>query len=302
MYQIKIINLKEFSEVHYKLSDMLIKKIHKEKFLEMGYPRCDNFKELVSEIEIYKNTLENSLIAIYDERHFIGLIGLLFSPENEFAYLIGPLLGKEYHSEENVRQIIEKYLVKYAKQFKKIQVVISDNNIVSKKVIQSLGWTYKKTQKEMCFDLVNWKSQYIKLSCIETVSICDSKMKAEAMNVFYNVFNWEESSDIEEELFTEGKVAVYRDSNAECVGVVQFCMVEGTNFSRLEYVGVKSNCRSQGVGASLIRHVLNESEKRGKEKVFLSTDFDNQAANLYQKLGFYETVISQIYEGCGFNG
>ena len=43
----------------------------------------------------------------------------------------------------------------------------------------------------------------------------------------------------------------------------------------------------------MINYVINDS--RAMEKIYLSTDIKNNAANLYSKVGFYDTVVSNIY-------
>ncbi|MCB2300838.1 GNAT family N-acetyltransferase [Clostridium tagluense] len=54
---------------------------------ELGYPRCDNLGELLAEIELYENTLENSLFIIsYDDKP-IALGGYLYTEGDDECYL-----------------------------------------------------------------------------------------------------------------------------------------------------------------------------------------------------------------------
>jgi GNAT superfamily N-acetyltransferase len=44
--------------------------------------------------------------------------------------------------------------------------------------------------------------------------------------------------------------------------------------------------RNQGVGAEIVRWVVEEARRRGRRRVFLEVRVDNPARRLYQRLGF----------------
>lgn len=62
----------------------------------------------------------------------------------------------------------------------------------------------------------------------------------------------------------------------------------GADVAGLFSIGVMPELQSTGAGKALVRAFLDEAQKRGCKKVFLTTDADgNEAVNsFYQKLGF----------------
>lgn len=279
----------------YSNADSLIKAttIHKE--LETGYPRCDDFSELIAEIELYDNNVENSLNAVFNDNQFVGIIGMLFEPGDDFGYLIGPIFKEEYHTENNIIKTVSAYKENIKEQFKTIKTVVSENNNMYKAGIEKLNWKYLKTQREMCYDL-DVNKTIRKNYLIKGFSKDNHSDRNGIISIFKNSFNWSESDKRENEIFEVGEIAVYRSMDNEILGAVNYCMVEGTNFSRVEYVAVDPLNRQKGIGADLVNYVLNESFERGKEKVYLSTDYESKAVNLYERLGFYNTIASRIYQ------
>jgi ribosomal protein S18 acetylase RimI-like enzyme len=47
---------------------------------------------------------------------------------------------------------------------------------------------------------------------------------------------------------------------------------------------------------NLLLDKIKDSARKKKKYIYLSTEKSNQAVSLYKKVGFYDTVISKIYE------
>ena len=50
----------------------------------------------------------------------------------------------------------------------------------------------------------------------------------------------------------------------------------------------------------MINHVINNSIDNKVTCIYLNTGINNNAANLYKTTGFYDTVVSNIYERSSF--
>lgn len=95
---------------------------------EIGYPDCENLSELLSELELYRNTLEESICLIEYKNIPIALGGFLYTPGESEGYLIGLICAEEYCNKENIKVIIELILNSKKKIFTKVDAVISKNN------------------------------------------------------------------------------------------------------------------------------------------------------------------------------
>lgn len=68
----------------------------------------------------------------------------------------------------------------------------------------------------------------------------------------------------------------------------------------IECVAVVEQARGRGVGAALMRHIINEARTGGLESIGISVTIGNQAAErLYQSVGFqpYVSYFSEYYDG-----
>jgi ribosomal protein S18 acetylase RimI-like enzyme len=68
----------------------------------------------------------------------------------------------------------------------------------------------------------------------------------------------------------------------------------------IECVAVVEQARGRGVGAALMRHIIDEARAGGLKSIGISVTIGNQAAErLYQSVGFqpYITYFSEYYDG-----
>jgi ribosomal protein S18 acetylase RimI-like enzyme len=71
------------------------------------------------------------------------------------------------------------------------------------------------------------------------------------------------------------------------VGTVSIAEAESPRRSlHLFALEVVNQERNRGIGATIIRQVIEEARRRGRERVFLEVRVDNPARRLYQRLGF----------------
>jgi len=84
--------------------------------------------------------------------------------------------------------------------------------------------------------------------------------------------------------FRELLAAVLED---EVVGTVSIGESERPPRSlHLFALEVASARRNQGIGAEIVRGVVEEARRRGRRRVYLEVRIDNPARRLYQRLGF----------------
>jgi len=287
--------IKYNAEDNRKFIDELLKCSNENCELGIGYPRCDDLGELIAEVELYDNTLNNSICVIYDEEKPIAIGGWLYTEGESEGYFIGPIVIKEYFNEENVKNIINLILESKKYHFVDLKGVCTESNKILNKCYKDIGWKYKNTCREMCYDLdntikeVKWEvNEFSK----DKVSECD-----DIFNILDTTFNWNGNRENYDELLRNGyNVGCILEGNEKIIGLVVWAYLKDVDFSRLEYIVVHENYRNKGIGESLINYVINDSEKKSVKKIYLSTEINNKAANLYSKTGFYDTVVSNIYE------
>jgi ribosomal-protein-alanine N-acetyltransferase len=65
----------------------------------------------------------------------------------------------------------------------------------------------------------------------------------------------------------------------------------------MEVVIVKMSERGQGIGKMLIKHVIDEAEKKGCHVIKLETGVSWQARLVYEKMGFHIRAVLPNYYG-----
>lgn len=260
----------------------------------IGYPRCEDFGELLSEVKLYYNTLNNSICIVYDEEKPIAIGGFLYTDGESEGYFIGPIVSKEYYNKENVMDIMNIILKSKKYNFEALKGVCTEENQILNKCYIDAGWIYRNTNREMCYTIKNetkevkWKINELSkdklLECDEVFQILDRTFKWNGNREEYTEF-----------LKDEYKVACVLEDTKN-IGVVVWSYLNDVDFSRLDYIVVDDNYRKKGIGESMINYVINDSKKKGVKNIYLSTGINNKAANVYSKAGFYDTVISSVYE------
>lgn len=277
---------------HRNFIDEILSFTNKDNKYGIGYPRCDDFNELESEIEVYENTIDKSICLIFHDENLVGLGGFLYTEGDSTGYFIGPLLKKEYYTKENVKEIINLIIKDSTYNFKLLISVPLEENVVLNQAFLEDGWTYKNTQREMCFD-INEGEREVKYS-IKEMDRSELEGNEEIFRILNKTFKWEDDRENYEELLREEyKTGCVFYENKKIIGLVVWAFLQDVKFSRLEYLVVDKKFRGRGIGESMINYVINDS--RAMEKIYLSTDIKNNAANLYSKVGFYDTVVSNIY-------
>jgi len=77
------------------------------------------------------------------------------------------------------------------------------------------------------------------------------------------------------------------ERDGELVGTVSIAETERLRRSlHLFALEVAEALRNQGVGADMLRWVIDEARRRGRRRVFLEVRIDNPARRLYHRLGF----------------
>ncbi|MBU3130745.1 GNAT family N-acetyltransferase [Clostridium tagluense] len=271
---------------------------------ELGYPRCDNLGELLAEIELYENTLENSLFIIsYDDKP-IALGGYLYTEGDDEGYFIGPIIKEEYYNKENIKAIINLILdVKkdVLNEFKvNLEAVLSKNNKLLNECYLELEWDYKRTVREMRYDIDGVKKETLQWRITEFYKN-DYIIMNDIFKLLDKTFNWNGNHEKINELLKEDyRVGCVFDKENNVLGVVCWAYLKEVDFSRLEYLVVKEQYRKNRIGEAMINHVINDSIDNKVTCIYLNTGINNNAANLYKKTGFYDTVVSNIYGKSSF--
>lgn len=263
---------------------------------EVGYPRCLSAEELFSEIEMYENRIEESICILYCHDTPVALGGFIYEPEDEAAYVMGPICEKKFYNKENLKAMIEQMLASKQNLFKKLTVAVSRRNTLLDETYQELGWIYKETQREMGFDIKDVNIPSVQYQ-IHEISDKENKNIEPVFQLLDEVFHWNGTKYSIDDLLDEGfKLGYVCDEAGHVAGAVNWAYLENVDFSRLEYVAVREESRGKGIGEAMISHVLKDSIQNGMKQVYLSTNIENDnALNLYRKLGFYDTVSSNIY-------
>ncbi|MBN4056470.1 GNAT family N-acetyltransferase [bacterium AH-315-K05] len=263
---------------------------------ELGYPRCDDLEELLAEIEVYENLLEESICIIYHNEKPIAIGGFLYTPGESDGYLIGPIVLEKYYQKSNIIKMIDLMLNSKKNLLADIRTVVSERNSLLHESLLENAWIYSERIREMRFDLENIKRSPVKYEITE-VDVTGSVHIDTIFKLFDKTFGWKGDFEKMEELLGDSnKVACIADKTNSIIGVVAWSYLDDTNFSRLEYVAVEENQRRKGIGENLINHVINDGINNKMKHIYLSTDIDNNAADLYGKIGFYDTIVSKVYK------
>ncbi|RUO24392.1 ribosomal-protein-alanine N-acetyltransferase [Aliidiomarina minuta] len=78
---------------------------------------------------------------------------------------------------------------------------------------------------------------------------------------------------------------------------------QNSQYWRLYSMAISENCRGQGIGQQLLRHILRKAQEERKSGVRLEVKCDNQAAvRLYHRHGFEVTELLPNYYEDGSDG
>lgn len=292
----KMFSLRPFAKEDKYFVEKMLEHSNVNRAYELGYPRCDNLKELIAEIELYENTLEESIYIIFYEEKPIGISGYLYTPNEGEGYIIGPIVNEEFNFQESMKIIISLVLENKMEMFNTLEAVVSHKNLILDKCYEELGWKYKKTSREMRYDIDGVKKEEGTWS-VNLIDKSDKKIVDGSFKLLDKAFRWNGNRDKINELLTdEYKLACVLNERNKVIGVVCWAYLEDINFSRLEYVVVGEKYRKKGIGQALINYIINDSIDNKVKYVYLSTNISNEAVNIYKSSGFYDTVISNIYK------
>lgn len=280
------------TKLDYELVDELCKLSYENEPQWIGYPRVENISELKAEIAEYSNTLDDCILMIEASSKTIGFTGYLHEKGDHEAYVIGPVFNRDCHKVENVSEILS--ILKAESNFSTLFITAPSNNLVTNSALQQQGWKRTSEQLEMVFSLSNTS----KPDQQDLVSEVGQEQIPEVGKLFRESFQWDDAEDRLRHYLSEfGMKAACINDGVELKGAVLWDEVEGTNFVRLEDVAVNPKSRRQGIATQLIKHVISTSFEKTKEEIFLAVDLDNdQAIQLYEKLGFKRNMVNYSYE------
>lgn len=288
--------LKNITQHDYNYISTMLDYSNKNNNLELGYPQCEDLNELIAEIESYENTIDDCLYIVYHKDVPIALVGYLYTPGKKDGYLYGPIIIEEYCSKKNCKKIINLMMNSKKNVFYGLEALVSRNNELLDESFLELGWSYEGSQIGMCFDTDNVKKTLVKHNIVE-IDKNNFKDMESVFKLLDNAFNWNgDHNRMDEVLQDICKWGCVFDKNNAVIGVVAWDYMDKVDFSGLEYVVVNKEYRRNGIGESMIRYVINDSIDNNMKHIFLSTDIDNKAANLYKRIGFYNKVIFNMYE------
>lgn len=291
----KMFSLKPFSKDDQYFVEKMLEHSRVNREYELGYPKCDNMKELLAEVEMYENTLEKSIYIIFYEDKPIGISGYLYTPNEGDGYIIGPIVNEEFHFKEGLNIIINLVLDNKMEIFNTLEAVVSHKNVVLDQCYSELGWKYRRTSREMRYDIDGVKKEESQWK-INLIDKSNKKIIDESFKLLDKAFRWNgNKKKMEELLNNEYKLACVLNERNKVIGFVCWAYLEDISFSRLEYVVVNEKYRKRGIGQALVNYVINSSIDDGVKCVYLSTNIINEAVNIYKAVGFYDTVISNIY-------
>ncbi|TFB19491.1 GNAT family N-acetyltransferase [Filobacillus milosensis] len=261
----------------------------------IGYPRVSDLNELLAELKEYENTLDNSILIIEKDSEMIGFTGFLFEPGDDEAFVIGPVFVEQEHTFENVSRLLETLMER--SNFKDLFITVPSENHITNRSLKNDDWKNTYKQYEMKYELAYFNSVDLKYDIHPLTNSKGVKFNSVAQ-LFENVFEWKNAEErLGHYLDDFGMDAAYIEKDGELQGAVLWDDIEDTDFVRLEDVAVHPKARRQGIASELIVHVLNKFADTNKATVFLAVDLDNNNANnLYEKLGFETTMLNCSYK------
>ena len=76
------------------------------------------------------------------------------------------------------------------------------------------------------------------------------------------------------------------ERDGELMGTVSIAELQRPSSIHLFALEVAGEHRNEGIGGDIVRWVMDEARRRGRERVFLEVRTDNPARRLYHRLGF----------------
>ncbi|MGM8216685.1 GNAT family N-acetyltransferase [Bacillaceae bacterium W0354] len=262
----------------------------------LAYPRVSCYQELITEIEEYRNTLENSVLIIYHNDEHIGFTGFLFEQGDEEAFIIGPVLKKEKHSKCMMESVIQVMQDKSNGLFDKLLLSTSSKNIITNESLKELDWKLTYEQTEMKYDIVG----QVNINTSQQISMLDvsnEEMVKQAADLFAKEFRWENAEHtLRHYLENFGMEAAFIEEDGTLLGSVLWHHMDGTHFYRLEDIAVHQHIRGKGIGRDLIHFVINQAAQSNVSTIYLAVDHDNVIARkLYKNIGFTGTIQANTY-------
>jgi ribosomal protein S18 acetylase RimI-like enzyme len=270
--------------------------------LGIGYPRCDDAAEILAELALYDATLEDSFYVLRRGDHrCVGTLGFLFDDDMPFAYLAGPLLdeGARHRLEEAVgcAEDIAR------SRFPALRNSVSAGNRALMAALDRRGWKPHHENLEMAFDLDRPPPGPPADVEIEQLAGRDAPWFFAVARLLARTHGWADGEQRLAEYLEQGYRAAFvragrvtTGGQAEAAGAVMWLHLEGTTFSRLDYVSTHEDWRGQGVGAALVHHAIVAARSSGDQRLYLALDPGNTAAHrLYLRAGFRDNLRSVIY-------
>lgn len=256
----------------------------------IGYPRYDNIKDLEAEIEDYDSTLKEAIQIIYDKDKPIGICGFLYEEGSASGYIFGPVVKREYHNVDNLKEIIENMLENNRFDIGKIHAAPLDGNKVLNKAYEDQGFIYRNDHRVMrCNIDGNRRQEQWKVTNIDNKELLEN---LQIFNLLDEGFHWEGSRDDFNDLLSDDYYgACVYDDNEDVMGFVTWSIMEENTCCDLEYLVVDKKYRKRGIGEALIHHVINFATEKGRKEVELCTQVGNKAADLYRNQGFKDILV-----------
>lgn len=271
----------------------------------IGYPRCDDADELLAELDLYGLRLEQAMsILETPDSEPVGAFGHLHAPDLDLAYLIGPLLRPERRDPRAMSAALA-LAVGAAPTGVKLRCSVVPANHLLTDALVARGWIPTVRNLEMvlefagpCADDLPHVPTDISVARLDPG---DPRFAAAAA-LIGRAHRWSGdcAARLRDHVEADGyRVAVVGDGD-QIRSAAAWVHLEGTSFSRLEYLASDEAWRGRGFAAALVRESLRDARARGSERVFLSVGPDNAAARrLYARCGFRDGVTSVIYEPGG---
>jgi len=275
----------------------------------IAYPRWDSEAEVFSELDAYGATLSKSVYLLRGGT--AGITGLLGGPEDDHAYVIGPILREPRDDVHYANILVALEPLAKERNLAVLRTCVPADADVRLRALKMRGYACKSTAVEMVMKGAEVERPTAKTLANVRIEPLTPSSPTEWFTSLVGLLRDKlecdgSASDVERlrgYLIPPYRVSVAfaaAASDREPVGVV--ITWADTDFARVEYLAVSPAARKRGIGEALMNDAIHHlRESHGKTAtpldIFLQVDeWRTPAIRLYERIGFTQSQVSMIFE------
>lgn len=267
----------------------------------IGYPRCEDEKELLAELALYENSLEEHVFVVCDQAGDpVGVTGFLVDDDDEPTYTIGPLLDGPWRTAAVAAEVL-RWLVESPLGGRRLLNYVEEDNVVLVEALRDNGWQPGEVHLEMRYEVAATNTPPAVVADtppIRRLTGRDDPAFGAVADLVGRQHGWTSNAATRlADLLDDGYHVALSEQDGRLAGCALWIYLDNTDFGRLDYLSVDEAFRRRSYGSALATHALEDAHRTdGVEDMFLSLDPTNDVAHrLYLRCGFADSIRSRRF-------